>query len=74
MTAQKRKDSQPLRVEPQGPLGHLINDALIRRGRLGRDRAAMLINKAAANDGMDSRQSTADRQARAPNEGPVRKF
>src|SRR5712691_402115 len=51
MTAPKRKVSQPLRVEPQGPLGHLINDALIRRGRLGRDKAATLINEAATRDG-----------------------
>jgi len=51
MTALKRKGSQSLRVEPQGPLGHLINDALIRRGRLGRDRAATLINQAAAREG-----------------------
>jgi hypothetical protein len=51
MTAQKRKLRQPTRVEPQGPLGHLINDALLRRGRLGRDKAAVLINQAAASDG-----------------------
>jgi tetratricopeptide (TPR) repeat protein len=51
MTAQKRKVRQPTRVEPQGPLGHLINDALLRRGRLARDKAALLINQAAARDG-----------------------
>ena len=51
ITAPKRKAQQPLRAEPQGPLGHLINDALIRLGRPSFDDAAKLIRDAAAADG-----------------------